>query len=96
MEKFIINGGKKLKGEISVSGSKNVAIKALVAACLTDEEVVIENVPLISDFLIMAEIIKELGGKVTIRDHEVSIRLEKFKKNKIAKKNQRKRLKHRF
>ncbi len=84
MEKFIINGGKKLKGEISVSGSKNVALKALVAACLTDEEVVIENVPLISDFLIMAEIIKELGGKVTIRDHEVSIRLEKFKKNKIS------------
>ncbi len=84
MEKLIIKGGKKLKGEISVSGSKNVALKALVAACLTDEEVVIENVPLISDFLIMTEIIKELGGKVTLKDHAVSIRLEKFKKNKIS------------
>lgn len=84
MEKLIIKGGKKLKGEISISGSKNVALKVLVAACLTDEEVVIENVPLISDFLIMAEIIKELGGKVAIKDHTVSIRLEKFKKNRIS------------
>lgn len=84
MEKFIIKGGRKLKGEISISGSKNVALKAVVAACLTDEEVVIENVPLISDFLTMIEIVKELGGKVTIKDHAVSIKLEKFKKNKIS------------
>ncbi|MCL5435243.1 MAG: UDP-N-acetylglucosamine 1-carboxyvinyltransferase [Patescibacteria group bacterium] len=84
MEKLIIKGGKKLRGEISVSGSKNVALKVLVAACLTDEEVVIENVPLISDFLIMADIIKELGGKVEIRDHEVSVRVERFVKNRIS------------
>ena len=42
MDKFIINGGKKLSGETTVSGSKNVALKAIVAACLTKEEVVIE------------------------------------------------------
>ena len=79
----MIKGGKKLKGEVSVFGSKNVALKALVAACLTDEEVIVENVPLISDFLIMADIIKELGGTVETRDHTVSIRLEKFVKDKI-------------
>ena len=84
MEKLVINGGKKLKGEVSIFGSKNVALKALVAACLTDEEVIIENVPLISDFLIMADIIKELGGKVEIKDHEVSIRVKRFVKNKIS------------
>ena len=53
MEKFIIKGGKKLKGEVTVSGAKNVALKVLVAACLTDEEVVIDNIPLISDFFII-------------------------------------------
>lgn len=84
MEKLVINGGKKLKGEVSIFGSKNVALKALVAACLTDEEVIIENVPLISDFLIMADIIKELGGKVEIKDHEVSVRVKRFVKNKIS------------
>ena len=56
MEKFIIEGGRKLKGSISVSGSKNVALKALVAACLTEEKVVIENIPLISDFMIMIDV----------------------------------------
>ena len=42
MEKFIVVGGKKLKGKVSVSGAKNVALKAIVAACLTSDEVIIE------------------------------------------------------
>jgi len=84
MEKLVIAGGKKLKGEVSIFGSKNVALKALVAACLTKEEVVIENVPLISDFFIMADIIKELGGKVEFKDHEVSVKVEHFVKNRIS------------
>ena len=84
MEKLIINGGKKLAGEISVSGAKNVALKALVAACLTDEEVIIRNVPLISDFMVMVAIIKELGGKVKIIDHVAHIHVRKFKKDKIS------------
>ncbi len=83
MEKLIINGGNRLIGEVSIFGSKNVALKVLVAACLTNEEVVIQNVPLISDFLTMAEIIRELGGEVEIKDHNVSIRMEKILKEKI-------------
>ncbi|OGH39311.1 MAG: UDP-N-acetylglucosamine 1-carboxyvinyltransferase [Candidatus Levybacteria bacterium RIFCSPLOWO2_01_FULL_38_21] len=84
METFVIKGGKKLKGTISVSGSKNVALKALVAACLTDEEVIIENIPLISDFMVMVEIIRELGGRVRIKDHTAVIRIKKIKKTKIS------------
>lgn len=84
MEKFIVNGGKKLKGTVSVSGAKNVALKALVAACLTDQKLIIHNVPLISDFFVMTDIIKELGGKVSIKDHAVTVRLKKFVKNKIS------------
>ncbi len=84
MQKIIIKGGKKLTGTIGVSGAKNVALKALVAACLTDQEVVIKNVPLISDFRVMIEIIRELGGVVKLEDHIVRIRMEKFKKEKIS------------
>lgn len=84
MEKIIIDGGKRLTGSIIVSGAKNVALKALVAACLTDEEVVIKNVPLISDFMVMVEIIRELGGKVKIDDHIVHVHMKKFKKEKIS------------
>lgn len=84
MEKFIIKGGNKLKGKISVSGAKNVALKAIVAACLTNEEVIIKNIPLISDVLVMTEIVEDLGGKVRINDHTLSIKVEKFNSNRIS------------
>lgn len=84
MDKFIIKGGKKLKGEVEVSGAKNVALKVVVAACLTDEEVIIDNIPLISDFDVMVDIVKELGGKVKIKDHAAYVRMERFGKEKIA------------
>ncbi len=83
MEKFVVQGGKKLTGKIRVSGSKNVALKALVAACLTDEKVVIKNVPLISDFFVMVEIVKELGGEVTLYDHEAHIHIPTITKSEI-------------
>ena len=75
MEKFIVKGGSRLHGKTNVSGAKNVALKALVAACLTDEEVIIRNVPLISDVTVMVAIIKELGGEVTIDDHEMRVKV---------------------
>lgn len=84
MEKFIITGGKKLQGTVNVSGAKNVALKALVAACLTEDEVVVKNIPLISDFFIMVDIIKEFGGEVTIDDHTACIRVRHIKEPKIS------------
>lgn len=84
MDKFIIKGGKKLKGSVNVFGSKNVATKLLVAACLTDEEIVIENLPLISDVLIMIDIVRHLGGEVKIIDHKLKIRMDKFSSEKIS------------
>lgn len=84
MDKFIIKGGKKLTGEVEVSGAKNVALKIIVAACLTNEKVEIENIPLISDLFVMTDIVKELGGEVEIKDHKLTIRLKSFAKNKIA------------
>lgn len=84
MDKFIITGQRKLTGSMSVSGAKNVALKALVAACLTDEEVIIDNIPQISDFFIMAEIIKHLGGKVVIRGHTATIQVKHLTKDRIS------------
>ena len=57
MDTFIVHGGKKLKGEISVSGAKNVALKALVASCLTADTVIIHNIPHISEVSIIINII---------------------------------------
>lgn len=84
MDKFIVNGGKRLEGEVCVSGSKNVALKAIVAACLTDEEVEISNIPLISDLFVMTDIIHELGGEVDFDNHTIKISLKEFATKKIA------------
>src|SRR5439155_23149114 len=84
MDKFIVTGGKPLHGEISVSGAKNSALKALVAACLTDEEVIIHNVPLISDFFEMVAVIKGLGGSVILEDHTVKIHMQQFSSSTIS------------
>jgi UDP-N-acetylglucosamine 1-carboxyvinyltransferase len=78
MEKYTIKGGKKLIGSVSVSGAKNAALKTLVAACMTSDEVKIHNVPLISDFFVMVDIMKDLGASVEIIDHTVIVKMEKF------------------
>jgi UDP-N-acetylglucosamine 1-carboxyvinyltransferase len=84
IEKFVVVGGNSLQGTVTVSGAKNAALKALVAACLTDEEVVIHNVPLISDFFEMIEIIKGLGGNVSLTDHTVTIQMKQFTSSEIS------------
>ncbi len=84
MEKYSIKGGNTLQGTISVSGAKNVVLKMMVAACLTDEEIIIHNVPVISDVAVMAEIIKELGGSAVIEGHTLRVRMETITKSKIT------------
>jgi UDP-N-acetylglucosamine 1-carboxyvinyltransferase len=84
MEKYLIKGGTALRGVTKVSGAKNVALKTLVAACLTDEEVTIHNIPLISDFSAMVAILKELGASVTIEDHTARIKMQDFKQSSIS------------
>ncbi|MBI4158087.1 MAG: UDP-N-acetylglucosamine 1-carboxyvinyltransferase [Candidatus Yanofskybacteria bacterium] len=64
MQKFIINGGKKLKGTISVKGAKNNALKIFTASLLTNKPVRIANVPEVEDIKRMTEIIAELGVKI--------------------------------
>ncbi len=83
MNKYIIKGGKKLSGEVTVSGAKNVVLPAIVAACLTKETVEIKNVPLIADFFIMLDLIKEIGGVVTLSGHTVKIKVEEINNIKI-------------
>jgi len=63
-EKFIINGGKTLKGEIEARGAKNAVFPILAATLLTDDKCVIDNIPLIQDVFNFIEILKTLGKKV--------------------------------
>ena len=84
MSSFVVTGGVKLSGEITISGAKNVALKALVAACLTSEKITLHNVPLISDVLVMIDIIKALGGTVEISGHSVVVEMRQFSTHEIS------------
>lgn len=64
MEKLMISGGRPLRGTVQISGAKNSAVALLPAAILADSEVVLDNLPEISDVFTYTEIITELGGKV--------------------------------
>lgn len=64
MQKFIINGGKKLEGEINVRGSKNAATPILSACLLTKEDCIIENAPIVTDVLKMIEILESMGVEI--------------------------------
>lgn len=64
MDKYIIRGGRRLIGEVEISGAKNAAVAILPAVILSDEPCVIENVPDISDVSICLRILDEMGAKV--------------------------------
>jgi len=64
MKKIKITGGKKLTGEIKISGAKNSAVALVPASILSDETVTIDNIPDISDIDALNEILEYLGAKV--------------------------------
>ena len=63
-DRFVIHGGRRLCGEVEISGAKNAVVAILPATILADEPCVIENVPDISDVEISLRILEELGAKV--------------------------------
>ncbi len=75
MQKFIINGGKRLEGTIDVRGSKNAATPILSACLLTQEECIIDNIPVISDVLKMIEILQSMGVEIEwLEEHKVRVK----------------------
>ncbi len=66
MTKYIINGGNRLNGEVSISGAKNAAVAIIPAAILVDGPCRIENVPKIIDVTLQLEILRELGVQIRL------------------------------
>ncbi|HJA81895.1 MAG TPA: UDP-N-acetylglucosamine 1-carboxyvinyltransferase [Candidatus Mediterraneibacter intestinipullorum] len=74
MEQYIIKGGNPLVGEVEIGGAKNAALAILAAAIMTDETVVIENLPDVNDVNVMLEAIDGIGAMVQRVDrHTVKI-----------------------
>ncbi|MBP5242367.1 MAG: UDP-N-acetylglucosamine 1-carboxyvinyltransferase [Clostridia bacterium] len=84
MDKFIIEGGKRLYGSVVAQAAKNSVLVLLAASILTEEQVIIENVPPISDVTHMIQILQNLGAKVTYDGKNLSITSENATERDIA------------
>lgn len=91
MEQYIIKGGNPLVGEVEIGGAKNAALGILAASIMTDETVIVENVPDVQDINVLLEAISVIGAKVDRLDRnkvavngsmigEVSVDYEYIKK----------------
>lgn len=65
MAKYLVHGGKRLSGEVKISGAKNAAVGILAASIMSDEDILIENIPDVWDINVMLDAIQVLGAKVT-------------------------------
>jgi len=73
MEKFVIEGGVPLSGTVTPAGNKNAALPILAACLLTDDEVVVSNVPRIADVEAMVELLEVLGVATEWRDEHTVV-----------------------
>ena len=62
MNQFIMKGGNPLVGDVVISGAKNAALGILAAAIMTDDDVIIENLPDVRDINVLLEAISEIGA----------------------------------
>jgi UDP-N-acetylglucosamine 1-carboxyvinyltransferase len=77
-ERFVIRGGRPLRGDVQVSGSKNASLYTLAAALLTADPVTIRNVPEIADIGEMADVCRSLGADVEVDGTTVHLQAREF------------------
>jgi UDP-N-acetylglucosamine 1-carboxyvinyltransferase len=69
MEKLLINGGSALKGEINCSGAKNAALPMIAATILSDENIVLKNLPYLQDITTMFELLGSMGADILLNEN---------------------------
>jgi len=78
MDKFVIQGGTPLVGEIATSGAKNSALPALAACLLTSEPVKLRRIPLVRDIRTMMQLLEHTGASVDVEDGVVTVHAAKL------------------
>ncbi len=77
MQKLLIKGGKKLSGEVVISGSKNASLPIIISSLLFDDSVQFENVPKVKDIFTLISLIKLLGREVQFNENEEILKISK-------------------
>ncbi len=75
MDKFLINGPCKIKGNVSISGSKNASLPILAATLLFDQPVILRNLPKVRDINTMFNLLKSLGSKIILSKDQKSAKI---------------------
>ena len=83
MNRYIIEGGKKLEGEVCISGSKNAALPILAGTILNKKNTKLYNVPKIVDIKITLDILEQLGCKVHKNNGKIEISTRQMNKMEI-------------
>ena len=78
MDKFVINGGKKLSGSVRVSGSKNSSLALMPASILASGKSVLKNTPELNDVYTMSKLLKHIGAEVNFKDEILEIETSKI------------------
>tara|TARA_Y100000741_G_scaffold167374_1_gene126674 strand:- start:1901 stop:3166 length:1266 start_codon:yes stop_codon:yes gene_type:complete len=83
MDKFLIKGPCKIKGQVFISGSKNAALPILASTILFDKTVVIGNLPRVRDIDTMLNLLESLGSKIQFFNNKKTVKITKNKNHKI-------------
>lgn len=92
MNHIKITGGVALKGSVKIAGAKNAASKMIIASLLTDEEVMLRNIPLQQETDIAKELIEMIGADVSLHDHTLTAQTREIKSASTMAQTRRNRL----
>lgn len=81
MEMLLIEGGQKLSGSVSISGSKNAALPIIIASMLSEQPSILRNVPDLADTRFLFDLLKSFGAHCDVRDHNATIFCERLTSN---------------
>ena len=84
MDKFIIKGPCKIKGQVRISGSKNAALPILAATLLFDNPVTIKNLPVVKDIQTMLSLLKSIGSNIKLSKDKKTVKIINNKKKLFA------------
>src|SRR3954453_15032163 len=84
MDKFVIQGGEPLSGEITVAGNKNAALPIIAASLLSEEELVLSNVPRIRDTEAQVGLLESIGVRASWSSTELRLRAESISETTLS------------
>ena len=84
MTTYLINGGNPLNGEVNISGAKNSVLGLIAASIMTDDTIILDNVPNVTDVNYLLEAIKNIGGDINLKENRLVINGSKINCNKAV------------